>query len=210
VECVRGLRDVVAVTPILFLPGAGGSAAFWRPVGERLGLDRPMHLFAWPGLGHEPPDPAVRGVDDLVRIVLDRMDGPCDLVAQSMGGLVALKAALAAPDRIRRLVLTGTSGGVPVEDLGGADWREGYRRQFPRAVGWITEIREDLSARLHSVRAPVLLLWGEVDAISPVSVGERLAALLPDARLQVVPGGDHDFPMTHSAGIAPLIARHLS
>lgn len=198
------------MSPILFLPGAGGSASFWRPVAERLSLDRSSHFFAWPGLGDEAPDPAVRSIDDLVRMVLARLDQPCDLVAQSMGGFVALKAALAAPERIRRLVLTGTSGGVPVEDLGGADWRENYRKQHPRAAAWITEAREDLSARLPAIRAPVLLLWGDRDAISPVAVGERLAALLPNARLQVVPGGDHDFPVTHAPEIAPLIARHLS
>lgn len=197
------------MSPVLFLPGAGGGAAFWRPVAGRLDLDRPTRFLAWPGLGNEPPSPDVRGLDDLVALTLAAMTEPSDLVAQSMGGLVAIKAALAAPDRVRRLVLTGTSGGVPVADLGGADWRPNYRAQFPNAAAWIAEAREDLSARIPTIRAPVLLLWGDRDAISPVAVGERLAALLPHASLEVVPGGDHDFPVTHAAAIAPLIRRHL-
>jgi pimeloyl-ACP methyl ester carboxylesterase len=197
------------VNPLLFLPGAGGSAAFWRPVAERLGQDRPMRRLAWPGLGNEPVSPEVRGLDDLVDLTLAAMTEPSDLVAQSMGGLVAIRAALAAPERVRRLVLTGTSGGLPVADLGGADWRSNYRANFPRAATWIAEAREDLSARIPSIRAPVLLLWGDRDPISPVAVGERLAALLPTASLRIIPGGEHDFPVTHAAEVAPLIERFL-
>jgi pimeloyl-ACP methyl ester carboxylesterase len=115
------------VTRMLFLPGAGASASFWRPVADRLDPDRPRHFFAWPGLGHEPHDPQVQGLDDLVSMVLAELDGPSDLIAQSLGGLVALRVALSAPDRVRRLVLTVTSGGVRVHDLGGSDWRTDYR-----------------------------------------------------------------------------------
>jgi len=57
---------------------------------------------------------------------------------------------------------------------------------------------------------PVLLLWGEADPISPVAVGERLAALLPQGRLEVIPGADHDLGMLHADRVAPLIDAHLS
>jgi pimeloyl-ACP methyl ester carboxylesterase len=142
-------------------------------------------------------------------MVLTEMQEPVDLVAQSMGGLIAIKAALTAPDRVRRLVLTATSGGVPVQNLGGADWRLKYRQDFPNAASWITEAREDLSAELGSIVAPTLLLWGDQDAISPLAVGTRLKDCLPHAELVVVKGGDHDFALTHAADIAPLIAEHL-
>lgn len=176
---------------------------------ERLQLERPAHFFAWPGLGNEPPSPQVHGLDDLVAMVLGQMDGPCDLIAQSMGGLIAIKAALAAPDRVRRLVLTGTSGGVPVEDFGGSDWRNDYRAAYPKSAPWIMDVREDLSDRIGSIETPALLLWGDRDQVSPVAVGELLASLLPDAWLKIVEGGAHDFPETHSAIVAPLVQRHL-
>ena len=197
------------MTKLLFLPGAGGSADFWRPVADGLLPDRPRHFFSWPGLSAQPPDPDVRGIDDLVRRVLAEMAAPVDLVAQSMGGLIALKAALAMPDRVRRLVLTGTSGGLPVAELGGADWRQDYVRDYPRAERWIVEAKEDLSAVLHKVTAPVLLLWGDRDRISPVAVGERLRAVLPDATLRIIPDGAHDFPKTHADIVRPLIVDHL-
>jgi pimeloyl-ACP methyl ester carboxylesterase len=200
------------VTKMLFLPGAGASASFWRPVADRLDPDRPRHFFAWPGLGNEPHDPNVRGVDDLVSMVLAELDGPADLIAQSLGGLVALRVALAVPDRVCRLVLTVTSGGVPVHDLGGTDWREDYRREFPNAASWVTELnqtREDLSAKLASIDAPSLLIWGDCDPISPLSVGRRLHQLLSCSDFHIVRGGGHDLAKTHAADVARLIKDHL-
>lgn len=197
------------MTEVFFLPGAGGSADFWRPVADLLDAQRRKHFFAWPGLGNEPRDPAVRGLDDLVALVLSGLAEPADLITQSMGGLIAMKVALAAPEKVRRLVLTATSAGVPVSDLGGSNWRPDYRRNFPAAASWITEVDEDLSARLPSITAPSLLLWGDADSISPPAVGHRLLELLPNARLHIVGGGDHDLARTHATDIAPLIEEHL-
>jgi pimeloyl-ACP methyl ester carboxylesterase len=194
------------MTKTLFLPGAGASASFWRPVADLTQLD--AVFFSWPGLGDEPSAQDVNGVDDLVAMVLDRMGEPVNIVAQSMGGLVAVKAVLAAPDKVKRLVLTATSGGVPV--VGGTDWRSDYYREYPRAAGWIGEVREDLSDRLVSINAPTLLLWGDNDPISLLSVGKRLLSLLPHASLHVISGGDHDLARTHAAVVADLVVRHLA
>jgi pimeloyl-ACP methyl ester carboxylesterase len=187
-----------------FLPGAGGSASFWHPVANRLKNDQPHHFFSWPGLGNEPPDPAISSLDDLVALVLAKLDHPADLIAQSMGGLVAVKAALAAPDKVRRLVLTATSAGLPMSDA--KDWRPIYREAFPHAAEWIAEPQPDLSARIATITAPTLLLWGDQDPISPVNVGERLLSLLPNATLSIIAGGAHDLAVTHADQVAELIS----
>ena len=96
------------------------------------------------------------------------------------------RVALAAPGKIRRLVLTATSAGVPVHAYGAIDWRSDYQREFPTAANWITEVNEDLSLTLPLIAAPCLLIWGDADAISPPAVGRRLCELLPDARLHIV------------------------
>jgi len=151
-------------------------------------------------------------MDDLVSMVLAQLDGPSDLVAQSLGGLVALRVALTAPEKIRRLVLTATSAGVAVHDLGGADWRPDYQKEFPNAASWITETTkagEDLSPRLASIDAPSMLIWGDSDPISPPAVGQRLHELLPRSHLCIVRGGSHDLARTHATETASLIAGHL-
>jgi pimeloyl-ACP methyl ester carboxylesterase len=178
-------------------------------VADQVLRDRDRHFFSWPGLGDEPHSPEVRGVDDLVAMVLKVIDEPVALIAQSMGGLVAIKVALAAPDKVRRLVLVATSGGFPVDTLGGADWRTSYRRDFPGAASWITQTHDDLSPLIGQIEAPTLLIWGDKDPVSPLAAGRRLEQMLPNASLWVVTGGDHDLALTHSVEVATLIADHL-
>ena len=48
--------------------------------------------------------------------------------------------------------------------------------------------------RYREITAPVLLLWGREDKVTPLVVGERLVSELPDARLQVYARCGH-FPM---------------
>jgi len=176
---------------------------------DLLPKDWDARRLSWPGLGEEPPDPDIRGIDDLVRLVVDQVGDSADIVAQSMGGLVAIRAALAAKGRVRRLVLTATSGGLDVEALGARDWRDAYRRSYPQAASWITMARQDLTPNLAEIVAPTLLIWGDADPISPLAVGQTLKTLLPAATLRVMPGGDHDLAVIHAAQTARWIEEHL-
>ena len=194
---------------ILFLPGAGGTADFWKPVAKLLPAEWPWHHFGWPGLGHQPHDPAITGVGDLVQLVMAKMDEPVDLVAQSMGGVVAARIAIERPELVRRLVLCVTSGGVNMAGLGAADWRPAYRKSFLNAAEWITSSLAASDLPVEKIAAPTLLIWGDADPISPVAVGRHLEARIPNARLEVVAGGDHDVAATHPELVAALIARHL-
>ena len=195
---------------ILFLPGAGASPDFWKPVGALLPADWSKEYFGWPGLGDQPHDPAVRGIDDLVRMVAEKLDHPVDLVAQSMGGVIAARLAIEQPQKVRRLVLTVTSAGIDMAGLGASDWRENYRRSFPRAMSWITEPRAAALLPVEQIAAPTLLLWGDSDAISPTTVGRHLQSRLANSRLHIIVGGDHDLARTHAAEVAPMIERHLA
>jgi pimeloyl-ACP methyl ester carboxylesterase len=199
----------VTAPRVVFLPGVGGDPAFWKPVADRLGAAIDPVRLGWPGLGPVPARDDVRGFDDLLRLTLETMDRPVDLVAQSMGGVIAVRAALARPDRVRRLVLTATSGGIDVRALGAADWRPDYRRDFPSSPSWVFEPVADLTDRIRSIVTPTLLLWGDADPISPVAVGRRLAALLPRAELFVIPGGDPAFARDRADEVAPHVSRHL-
>lgn len=55
-----------------------------------------------------------------------------------------------------------------------------------------------LQRRYPEVAQPVLLLWGRDDQVTPVRYGERLVAMLPDARLVVYPRCGH-LPMIEAA-----------
>lgn len=198
---------------LIFLPGAGGNPAFWRPVSAAITHPAERVLPGWPWFGvasaaDMPPNTADR-MQDLVDAVTPYMDQPCALIAQSMGGVVAVLAALQRPAHLTHLVLVATSGGVPIDDLRPHDWRPDFLRANPAFPAWFARERWDLSPQLASVRAPTLLLWGDADPISPVAVGERLQGLLPRAQLHLLPGGAHDLAQTHAEAVAGHISRHL-
>ncbi len=193
---------------VIFLPGVSGDGRFWQPVAERLPACEKI-LVDYPGAGRVPHHPSVRSFDDLVTMTMAHMDQPVDLVAQSMGGIVAVQAALRRPRAVRRLVLTATSGGVNFGTFKQAEWRDQYRREYPGAADWITAYRVDLTDQLPGLKVPTLLLWSDADPISPAAVGAHLARLLPDARLVVIRGGDKMFARGRAAEVVPHIERHL-
>lgn len=197
--------------PLVFLPGAVGRASFWRPVAERLADVGPAHLFGWPGFGDVPADPAVDSVAALYSWLLERLPKePSHVIAQSMGGVLAVRLALERPERVASLVLAATSGGLDLAQFGAADWRPEYLRSFPRAPDWFARDRTDLGGRLQAVEARTLLLWSDADPLSPLAVGRALAARLPNARLVTVAGGDHGFANERPDEVAAAIRAHLS
>lgn len=198
----------MASSRVIFLPGVSGDGRFWQPVAGRLPPCERI-LVDYPGAGDIPHSPSVRSFDDLVALVMTHMDRPVDVVAQSMGGVVAVRAALARPQAVRRLVLTATSGGVDFKAFTHQEWRDEYRRAYPGAAEWITTYRVDLTEQLRRLTIPTLLLWSDADAISPLAVGEYLSRLLPASRLVVIKGGDHMFARDRAAEVAPHIATHL-
>jgi pimeloyl-ACP methyl ester carboxylesterase len=198
------------MAPIVFLPGASGRATFWKPVADRLlDLGSPL-LVGWPGFGGEPADAAIQGLDDLYRWLVPKLpEGPFVLVAQSMGGVLAARLAIEHPERVARLVLVATSGGVDVSGLGGVDWRAAYRASLPDVPDWFITDRTDLTARLGSIRAPTLLLWSDADPVSPLAVSDLLLARIPDARREVVRGGSHAFAEERPDEVAVALRKFL-
>jgi prolyl-tRNA editing enzyme YbaK/EbsC (Cys-tRNA(Pro) deacylase) len=207
---LNALRPPGGSETLVFLPGASGNVEFWKPVAERLRHPGARRFVSWPGLGGTRPEPGVEGIDDLVARVVRDITGPVDVLAQSMGGIVAVRAALARPDLVRHLVLSVTSGGIDVAALGARDWRPAFTERHPSLPRWFVDGHEDLTGRLGEIAIPVLLLWGDADPISPVAVGERLAGLFPDAKLVIVEGGTHDLVLERAADVAPHIEAHLA
>lgn len=194
---------------ILFLPGAAGAPEFWHGVGERLPSTWNKLYLEWPGLGDQPHDPDVGGFADLVAIAEGKINNQTVLVAQSMGGIVAIRLALKHPKLVTHLVLTATSGGIDTAILGATDWRENYLKSFPGSARWIIDSRPDHIDHLPAIEIPTLLLWGDSDPISPLSIGNRLKELLPNSRLVVIPGGTHSFAVDHAEEVSVLIQEHL-
>jgi pimeloyl-ACP methyl ester carboxylesterase len=196
--------------PLVYLPGAGGLASFWRPVAELLRPRSEPRLVEYPGFGETPPDPSIRNVAELLDLLLKQLPERFDLVAQSMGGALALRLVLEHPARVRRLVLVATTGGIDVRRLGAAEWRTSdWLAQRPQMPRWFVDDRSDLGACLPALRAPTLVLIGDADPLAPLGVGEYLREQIPGAELQIVAGGTHAMAEELPGRIAALIDRHL-
>lgn len=195
---------------LLFLPGALGRTELWQPVAALLSHPAKRVHIGWPGFGATPPDANIQGIRDLVAKVVSEIDQPTALIAQSMGGVVAVSAALACPRLVTHLVLTVTSGGINTETLGAEDWRPGLLQENPGLPSWFIDYKSDLTPSLSAILIPVLLLWGDADPISPVAVGKHLSELLPNAKLHVIAGGSHDLAYVHAQRVASLIDEHLA
>ncbi|HTG02247.1 MAG TPA: alpha/beta fold hydrolase [Nitrospirota bacterium] len=61
----------------------------------------------------------------------------------------------------------------------------------PARIASLALISDDFSAELDRIRVPVLILWGERDAVSPVRTAKVLAARLPSARFELIRNAGH-------------------
>jgi pimeloyl-ACP methyl ester carboxylesterase len=91
-------------TPIVLLHAGVADRRGWYDVAEL--LSAPAIAYDRRGFGWSPPSPEpFTHLDDLLAVLDATVDGPAWLVGNSMGGALALDAALVAPERIAGLVL---------------------------------------------------------------------------------------------------------
>jgi 2-succinyl-6-hydroxy-2,4-cyclohexadiene-1-carboxylate synthase len=115
----RGRPDL---PPALLLHGFTGSAEAW---GEAIlgGLDAHARILAMdlPGHGASPAPPGSGGwgMEEVLTALLETLDragvAQADWIGYSMGGRIALGAAVLHPERVRRLVLESARPGLPTE-----------------------------------------------------------------------------------------------
>ncbi len=66
-----------------------------------------------------------------------------------------------------------------------------YRNAGPLRQTFVRVVNEDLSDIAAGISQRVLLIYGADDAEAPPEIGEKYLAVLPDARLHVLPGYGH-------------------
>ncbi len=100
-------------------------------------------------------------------------------VAASHGGMRELAAG-----RIGALLVSEEPRAEVIDTMAAID-PEAYRIGA-RAV-WLADQR----TRASSIRVPALVICGDEDTITPPSLSEELAALIPNSRLKIIAGASH-------------------
>lgn len=81
-------------------------------------------------------------------------------------------------------------------------------RQAVAQFAWLPYMHNpELRRRLHRIRIPTLVLWGENDRMIDVSYGERLAQSIPGARFQAISECGHFPHIERAEEAAQAIAR---
>lgn len=177
----------------------------------------------------EPSAYTLEGFADDLAAVVEHVDAPVMLVGWSMGVLVTLAylrdRGLA---RVRGVALVGgtacPNGQCPwfqgtdlISVVGEAQSRAralGLRESAqPIAVAgaWLAARRADLRPTLPGIAVPTLVIHGDRDDQCPVDHARAMAAAIPGARLEVLPGGGHQLPSDEPAFVAgKLIDLHSS
>jgi pimeloyl-ACP methyl ester carboxylesterase len=97
--------------PVLCLHGLFGTSEHWEQTVEALALRCRAMALTLPIFETPPDDLSVTGLRAHVEAFMDaERVPPAVVVGNSLGGHVALDLALHAPERVRALVLTGSSG----------------------------------------------------------------------------------------------------
>ena len=193
---------------LIFLPGASGNTEFWQPVMSLLSEQHQKTVIAYPEFGGYSPYSGVDSFTDLQNYVLDQLDHDAVIIAQSMGGIFAVQAALQKTNQVKALVLVATSGGIDLTPFNVADWRYDYQLSFD-VPDWFVSHVSCVDDQLYKINCPVLLIWGDKDPISPVAVGQYLNQKIIFSELYIVENGQHDLANVHAELVAQRISEFL-
>lgn len=86
-----------------------------------------------------------------------------------------------------------------------------YLQSGPLLQGiFLNIIKEDVRFIAAQINIPTLLVWGKQDTETPISDGKRLAEIIPDATLEIIPGAGHFIHRQYPARVAELIQNFAS
>jgi len=100
--------------------------------------------------------------------------------------------------------LGGRLRGWYISKVASSDYQQASPELRPVLVN---AVNENLALEAGRVGCPVLLIWGERDAVTPLEMGQRYQRLLKNSTLVVVPDGDH-FPFLGKR--ADVCASHIT
>jgi len=158
--------------PLAFVHGAGEDGRVWQP--QLAALADEFTVVAWdePGAGRSSDVPADFGLTEYANCLAALIEavelGPAHVAGISWGGTVVLELYRRHPELVATLILADTYAG----------WK-----------GSLSAVMAEADQRdlLPRIAVPTLLIWGEQDVRSPLSVARQFERAIPDTHLVVIP-----------------------
>lgn len=219
-------------TPIVFIHGAAGCAVQWEEQAQRLAERHRVLVVDLRGHGlSDKPATSYRTEDFMgdLRSFVDGVGLPerFHVVGHSFGGYLAALLAHEMPHRVDKLVLMNTTGDIrhlgvmprtavnlPSLILQIVHHAVPVLLSMPPHVGRLL-VEEALDEwdcwHLYpEIESRTLVVTGVHDNIAPPAHAERIASLVPDARLNVVQFSRHMTMIERSQPVARLLEQFLS
>jgi len=119
--------------PVVLLHGWAMHSGLWGPLLPRLAKRHRVHAVDLPGHGHSPALPSftLEAVVDALAAAFAAAEQPLTVLGWSLGGLVAVRWALAEPARVGRVALVSTSPRFVASD----DWPHAMSRETLERFG---------------------------------------------------------------------------
>jgi pimeloyl-ACP methyl ester carboxylesterase len=228
---VNGNVPDLDVTPIVLVHGFSSSRAL-KPLIKALGTRRPVFAPDLPGFGmsdqpiHFLDIPGL--ADALRRWLLDNHLAPAIVIGFSFGCQVAVDLAARHPATTDRLVLVGPTVDPDARTARrlAIRWARNAPRSSPRlaptiahdfidAGPWRTvrTLRQALDDRvedkLSEIEAPTLIVRPERDHLVPEAWTKRVAELIPDSELLVLPNAGHSIGPKTATRLTALLVPFL-
>jgi pimeloyl-ACP methyl ester carboxylesterase len=228
---VNNARTDVGRAPIVAIPGLGLSAKFCNRTLDR--LSGPSAVVLLPGFGLPAGRDAPRSPRELAQLLFAHLDdlgyARVILSGHSASCQIIVQAAAQAPGRVEALILVG-----PTTDPRARDWPSLLARWLRTAVWerpgqvplllrdyWRTGIgamargidaarKDRIDHVLTAIEAPVLIVRGPHDHISPRRWADNLAAASQHGQAETLSAGAHMLPFTHPDALAARIDAFLT
>jgi pimeloyl-ACP methyl ester carboxylesterase len=254
-------NDVGSGYPVIMLHGTGPGASSWSNFGRNVGAFAERHralLVDMPQYGKSQKVVIEGGrLTFTARVLRDLMDAlgieRAHFVGNSMGGQVAIKLAIDAPERVDKLVVIGSNpvsyslfSPMPLEGIkhiagyyrgeGGPSLdkmrrlmqtilfdqsfldedtlRDRYEASIePEVIELMTKAppaNQDLTAELHLVRSPTLIIWGADDRLGALDVGLLMLRRFQNARMHIFNRCGHWAQVEHADAFNRLVLDFLA
>ena len=218
-------------SPVVLVHGLGVSSSYLVPTAERLATEFAVYAPDLPGHGRSETPRAPMDIPRLADALMAWMDAAgldrASFVANSMGCQIVVDAALRYPDRVDRLVLTGSnsdpSGRTAIRHVGrlllDVPFERpalipvvliDYVRMGPRVFSELRSmLRDRMEDKLPRLDAPTMLVRGEHDSICPPRWFDEAADLVRAERTVVIPRWGHAVNFSAAGPLVDAVAPFL-